>query len=105
MIITVNDYSENMKLFLFHSKVGKTQHFSYVSRIQRFLWCFPIRENYVISPFLFPNKKSATIPCSTSVTFAYSSFLLQLLHSLGQAVSYIDNSLEPLNQYEFLSRE
>jgi len=47
MIINVNDYSENMKLFLFHSKVGKTQLFSYVSRIQRFLWCFPIRENYV----------------------------------------------------------
>jgi len=47
MIITVNDYSENMKLFLFHSKVEKTQHFSYVSRIQRVLWCFPFRENYV----------------------------------------------------------
>jgi len=47
MIITVNDYSENMKLFLFHSKVEKTQHFSYVSRIHRVLWCFPFRENYV----------------------------------------------------------
>ncbi len=26
MIITVNNYSENMKLFLFHSRFGKTQH-------------------------------------------------------------------------------
>jgi len=47
MIITVNNYSENMKLFLFHSTVGKTQYFSYVSRVKRVLCCFPIRENYV----------------------------------------------------------
>src|SRR6478735_11152926 len=72
MIITVNDYSENMKLFLFHSKVGKTQHFSYVSRIQRVLWCFPFRENYVISPFLFPNKKV--------LQFLVALLLLLLIH-------------------------
>ncbi len=42
MIITVNDYSENMKLFLFHSKFFKTKHFLIYQGLKGFYGVFQL---------------------------------------------------------------